>query len=142
MALSQVHHASNGVAGARRVGVSHELLRRVVGRWPFQRGAQRIPREMAKLFPSLNAYGAIASVGARGVLFPFQPADVAHPGYWFLYEKGVRRILTRLLAPGSIFVDIGAHRGWHSGYALALVGPSGCVIACEPHPGHAARLRL
>ena len=126
----------------RRVGPAHELLRRAIGCWLPERGTQRIPHEMAKLFPELHAGEVIAGVGANGVLFPFQRGDVAHPGYWFLYEKGVRRILKRLLKAGSIFIDVGAHRGWHSGYALSLVGPSGAVIACEPHPGHAERLRM
>lgn len=140
MALSNAHEAVNQIAGVHRVGLAHEFLRRVIGLWPFERGTQRIPSEMGKVFPSLNANGVIGGVGARGVLFPFQSGDVAHPAYWFLYEKGVRRVLTRLLTPGAIFIDIGAHRGWHSGYALSLVGSDGCVIACEPHPAHAARL--
>jgi FkbM family methyltransferase len=129
-------------AAARRVGMAHEALRRAVGCWFLRRGTQRIPHELGKLFPELNANEVIASVGANGVSFPFQRGDVAHPGYWFLYEKGVRKILTRLLRPGSVFIDVGAHRGWHSGYALSLVGTDGAVIACEPHPQHAARLRM
>jgi len=121
--------------------VSHELLRRVVGWWPFERGTQRIPSELGKAFPAANAEGVIGRVGKGDVRFPYQPGDVAHPGYWFLYEKGVRRLLGELLSPGSVYIDIGAHRGWHAGYALALVNPGGCVIACEPHPQHVACLR-
>lgn len=128
-------------AKASQVGASHELLRSIVGCWPFQRGAQRIPAELGRAFLKMNATGVIGKVGRGDVLFPFQPGDVAHPGYWFLYEKGVRRILTKQLKPGCIFIDIGAHRGWHSGYAIALVSPGGTVIACEPHPHHASCLR-
>src|SRR5712692_1178365 len=119
---SIVHRIASEVPAARRVGFSHEMLRRTIGHWPLERGAQRIPRELAKLFPSLNSSGVIAGVGARSVLFPFQPGDVTHPAYWFLYEKGIRRVIRRLLTPASVFVDVGAHRGWHSGYALGLVG--------------------
>jgi len=123
-----------------RVGASHELLRRFVGCWPFERGAQRIPSELGKAFAVANAAGVVGGVGSGDVSFPYQPGDVAHPGYWFLYEKGVRRLIKKLLQPGSIYIDIGAHRGWHAGYALALVNPGGCVIACEPHPHHASCL--
>lgn len=122
-------------------GASHELLRKVVGRWPFERGAQRIPYELGKAFAAANAAGVIGGVGGGDIRFPYQPGDVAHPGYWFLYERGVRRIIGKLLRPGSIYIDIGAHRGWHAGYALAQVSPGGCVIACEPHPHHASCLR-
>jgi FkbM family methyltransferase len=83
----------------------------------------------------------IGGVGAGNILFPFQAGDVGHPGYWFLYERGVRRVIKRLLRPDSIFLDIGAHRGWHSSYALGLVGQKGYVVACEPHPAHAESLR-
>jgi FkbM family methyltransferase len=122
-------------------GISHELLRKVVGWWPFERGTQRIPAELGKAFPAANAKGVIGRVGRGDVRFPYQPGDLAHPGYWFLYEKGVRRTISEALRPGSVYIDIGAHRGWHVGYALALVNPGGCVIACEPHPQHAACLR-
>jgi FkbM family methyltransferase len=124
-----------------QVGASHELLRKIVGRWPFERGTQRIPAELGKAFMNMNSDTVIGRVGKGDVLFPYQPGDVAHPGFWFLYEKGVRRVIRKLLAPGSVYIDIGAHRGWHAGYALALVKLNGTVIACEPHPHHASCLR-
>ncbi len=111
-----------------RVGPAHEAVRQLVGRWPFRRGTQRIPAQLARAFKGLNSSGVVAGVGAGTVVFPYQPGDVAHPGYWFLYEKGVRKAIGRLLAPGSIFIDIGAHRGWHAAYALALVSPGGGVV--------------
>jgi len=37
-----------------------------------------------------------------------------------------------LLAPGGVFVDVGAAIGLHSVFAGHLVGPGGEVVACEP----------
>jgi FkbM family methyltransferase len=119
----------------------HELLRKFVGWWPFERGTQRIPTELGRVFHVMNSAGVVGGVGGGDVRFPYQPGDVSHPGYWFLYERAVRRVIGGLLSPGSIYIDVGAHRGWHAGYALALVSPGGTVIACEPHPHHAACLR-
>jgi hypothetical protein len=93
MPPTTVHRTASEFPAVRRVGFSHEILRRTIGHWQRERGAQRIPRELAKLFASLNSSGVIAGVGARSVLFPFQPGDITHPAYWFLYEKGIRRVL-------------------------------------------------
>lgn len=127
--------------GVRRIGIAHELLRRLVSHWPFLHGAWRIPIELGKFLGSRNPNGVVGGVGAGDVLFPFRAGDLQDQAYWFLYEKDVRRTLKRLLAPGSIFIDIGGSQGWHTGYALALVSPGGSVLACEPHPENAESLR-
>lgn len=38
------------------------------------------------------------------------------------------------LQPGDVVLDIGAHVGYYTEYAAKKVGPSGLVIALEPHP--------
>src|SRR6201999_566014 len=45
------------------------------------------------------------------------------------------------LSPGMTVLDIGAHRGFHSLLFSKKVGPSGKVIAFEPSPQEAKRLR-
>jgi FkbM family methyltransferase len=57
------------------------------------------------------------------------------------YESGLVNLLPRLLAPGSVFIDVGANIGFLTILAARLVGPEGRVVAFEPHPGAAARLR-
>lgn len=42
-------------------------------------------------------------------------------------------VLSRL-RPGDTFVDVGANVGWLSLLAAQRVGPSGSVVAIEPHP--------
>ena len=41
-------------------------------------------------------------------------------------------LMKRILMPGDIFVDIGAHWGTYSMVACALVGENGKVLAVEP----------
>ena len=49
-----------------------------------------------------------------------------------LYEK--------LLRPADLFVDVGAHVGFHSLVARKLVGPDGLIIAIEPQPYNAQKI--
>lgn len=49
-------------------------------------------------------------------------------------EPGTRRLLTRLLVPGMMFVDVGAHIGLLTLAGARAVGPQGRVLALEPTP--------
>ena len=78
--------------------------------------------------------------------FTFRTTDGFHfvsmPGNWSslaIYiqnyrDPGVQRFIGRNLAPGSTFVDVGANIGTYTVLASAVVGPSGKVVAIEPHP--------
>lgn len=48
------------------------------------------------------------------------------------YEPHVAGVLRRWLAPGHVFVDVGAHVGYFSLLAASIVGPSGRVLSVEP----------
>lgn len=50
------------------------------------------------------------------------------------YEPHISAQVRRLLAPGGVFVDVGANIGYFSLLAARLVGPTGRVIAFEPRP--------
>ncbi len=56
------------------------------------------------------------------------------------YEPGTTKWLGRVLRPGDVFVDVGAHIGYFSLIAAAMVGPSGKVISVEPVDENFARL--
>jgi FkbM family methyltransferase len=51
-----------------------------------------------------------------------------------VYEPSETRLIAALLRPGDIFVDVGAHIGYHAVLACRLVGDKGLVIAFEPDP--------
>ena len=50
------------------------------------------------------------------------------------YEPQLSRVLRNRLGPGDVFLDIGANIGYFSTLAGHIVGPTGRVIAFEPHP--------
>ncbi len=56
---------------------------------------------------------------------------ILHFGVW---EPDVSRVIERNLAPGDVFVDIGANVGYDSLLASSLVGAAGRVIAIEASP--------
>ncbi|MDX2193482.1 MAG: FkbM family methyltransferase [Gemmatimonadales bacterium] len=63
---------------------------------------------------------------------------IYYAGVW---EPSVTALLTQLLRPGDVFIDIGANIGYDSVLAARLVGPSGRVVAIEPSPSLLGRLR-
>lgn len=54
-------------------------------------------------------------------------------------EPRTSALFERLLRPGGICIDVGAHVGYHSLLARRLVGASGRVYAIEPQPHNCAR---
>ena len=65
--------------------------------------------------------------------------DASRPSYWTgLYEGHVVREMRKLIYPGAICYDVGAHIGYMSLVQAKLVGPSGRVFAFEPDPDNVA----
>lgn len=56
-------------------------------------------------------------------------------------EPEVQQALVQCLHPGMVFYDIGANIGFFSLLGARLVGSAGRVVAFEPEPAAAARLR-
>lgn len=48
------------------------------------------------------------------------------------YSEGEGALFARLIGPGQIVADVGAHIGAHALHMAKLVGPSGIVLAFEP----------
>lgn len=59
-----------------------------------------------------------------------------------VYERWETDLVQRMLCPGQVFVDVGAHIGYYSTLAAGLVGPEGEVHAFEPCAANARLLRL
>ena len=60
--------------------------------------------------------------------------------YLGLYESELIEVLRRHLAPGGVYVDVGASIGYVAAVAADLVGPAGQVHAFEPVPQYFANL--
>lgn len=63
------------------------------------------------------------------------------PLYSIVGEEDYERAPGFTLAPGMVVLDLGANLGVFATRAAKRVGPSGRVIAVEPHPGNFARLQ-
>jgi FkbM family methyltransferase len=62
-------------------------------------------------------------------------------GFWLgIYEPRVRRAFQRLVAPGDVLYDVGAHAGFYSLLGSRLVGGQGHVFSFEPDPVNYSRL--
>ena len=59
---------------------------------------------------------------------------IIRDGYW---EPHVEQVIRRVLAPGSVIVDVGANVGWFAALASSIVGADGHVYAIEPNPDNA-----
>ena len=57
------------------------------------------------------------------------------------YEPETVALLNQHVKPGMIALDVGAHVGYYTCLLSDLVGPSGLVIAFEPHPVHLKYLK-
>lgn len=57
------------------------------------------------------------------------------------FDLDEMNLMRRVLRPGDGFVDGGANIGVYAMLAASLVGPGGRVVAFEPFPTHARRLR-
>lgn len=56
------------------------------------------------------------------------------------YDSEVERLLFRVLRPGDVFVDVGAHFGFFSLLGAGLVGAEGLVLSVEPDQDNFAHL--
>jgi FkbM family methyltransferase len=75
----------------------------------------------------------------RGIRLPLDPTQEKY--YWAgQHDVPVQDALTRVLKPGAVFWDIGAHVGFFTILASRLVGSIGRVHAFEPMPLNLKRL--
>jgi FkbM family methyltransferase len=111
-----------------------EPLSNWLGRLPSFRGKSRF----------VNLLGSVISWGGSGftVCSPYPGTrlkvnlgDRIERLMWGgCYELHIRRCLQALLRPGDVFLDVGAHIGFHSVLGASLVGPLGRVYAFEADP--------
>lgn len=112
--------------------VSASSVRRILGTVDQQRSPSPFSVRLSK--------DDVAYVAVGGIDVALDRADrsvsgpIIDDGFW---EPHVEHVLRQVLAPGSVFVDIGANVGWHSMLASSIVGTTGCVYAIEPNPENA-----
>jgi FkbM family methyltransferase len=130
-----------GLGRTARLAVGYaQLWARV---WPFERG---------RGFPAVRLMSLATEKGLM------QPTwSEFRPGLWMRldvrdllqrkillngdFDPDCTKFILSSLAPGSVFLDIGAHAGYYSLMAAQLVGSQGRVLCVEPNPAMVKQLR-
>ena len=105
------------------------------------RGRTRLTLFMARRFQSLQCVPVRTPEGA--VLFLdlriFSSHALVDGTTW---EKAEQEVMRRLVRPGDVVLDVGAHLGIHTLLLSKVVGESGRVFAFEPNPEVVSALTL
>ena len=102
--------------------------------------ASVVDRAVSSLARPVRGRAAVIRSGeAAGLRFRVPAASVV----WLSgkVEQPVQRTLRRVLRGGDVFFDVGAYLGFFTILGARLVGPSGNVVAFEPHPTSVGALR-
>ena len=134
----------------RKMNISQELLALEV----HTRGKHWrlfVGRCVRRLFPGFRLNRRLASligrsvkVSVMGKMLDLDLRDEAVSSA--IYVEGVwepceTSFVEKILRPGMVFVDVGAHVGYYTLLASGIVGSGGRVYAFEPDPGNLAFLR-
>ncbi len=121
---------------ARLIALSRSMPRSRLGR----RGAALVRRlALAQLKTPLD-------LRVFGAQVRFHPHDnltekrIAYMPQFFDPEE--REVLTQRIHPRFVFIDIGANAGFYSLFVASKAGPGATIIAVEPEPEMARRLRF
>lgn len=91
----------------------------------------------------LSSGGAlrVSCLGVSAVLKTHNSNQLAFVDCIFTTEREAIEATLSELRLGDVFLDVGCHYGIYSVLASKLVGPTGRVVAVEPHPGTLEVLR-
>ena len=119
---------------------AEQLLQRAVQRVGRRGITARAPRLWKRAYPALlhrigicHTWSASTFWGGRFEVVLPEPVSTQVWRYGF-FDDDVCLFLVRSLRPGMTFVDIGAHFGFFSLLASALMGSDGHIVALEPMP--------
>lgn len=111
------------------------LFRSYVRYMPFSTGKRYLWDRVINPYFAWNSHPFVAStlsgIKMKGDAKDIIPQYIYYFGVW---EPHITRWVSRRLAPGDTFVDVGANIGYYSLLAARLVGKSGTVVAIEASP--------
>ncbi len=122
--------------GNREPGV----VSRTLARLPAFRGNGRLADALARVAARRDNGWTICSPGNGAVLRINLHDRIERLMWGHVYEPHVQKCLGALLSPGDVYVDVGAHIGYHAVWAASLVGQTGKVFAFEADPVNFKRL--
>jgi FkbM family methyltransferase len=103
-------------------------------------GKVRVTDALARIAAIVGSSWGTCSLG-NGATIRMNLSDRIERQMWGgCYERYVQQSLRALLAPGDVFIDIGAHVGYHAVLGASVVGSRGRVFAFEADPKNFVRL--
>lgn len=107
--------------------------------WPLPRGGS-LPQYFKPLVRPTAAAWVDVEPSVTMLLDPedYISNEILRTGEW---ERESWDAIRRHLAPGAVFIDVGAHIGYYSLKAAAVVGSTGRIVSVEPNPPTVQRLR-
>lgn len=110
----------------------------VLSRWEWENRA----RALAHAVPLGDGTVLCRVMGAHKIYVPANDVGFAHhimmEGMW---EGWLTVFMARQIKPGMVLLDVGANHGYYTLLFSWLTGPTGRVVAYEPHPRTAELLR-
>jgi FkbM family methyltransferase len=139
--LSAITHISCSESPTKEKTVSEQALSIAILR-SVKRIARQTPLRRIKALRNLHYALTMKlhdsnEVTIDGLRFKHHPDDLFLPSSLVLdggYEDEIIAVLTSLLNPGDVVLDVGANMGIHTMFFARAVGPDGTVIAVEPDP--------
>jgi FkbM family methyltransferase len=133
--LGPCHIGANAVVAAGAVVKANVPAGAVVAGNPA-RLVSRVgkPSTLPRAVSLMTDVGTLLAHPEDQVITPF----IRRHGHWELDDC---RLLEEELSPGSAAVDVGANIGYMTLVAARAVGPTGSVVAIEPHPANVALLQ-
>ncbi|GAA0604095.1 FkbM family methyltransferase [Kutzneria viridogrisea] len=112
----------SGLRAAHQAQHTSDALRRVVVREHERHGnpVDGVPSSLV-----LCDVGLLRLPAEDALMLPLLSSN----GVW---EPELSRLIDSLVEPDGVFVDIGAHVGYHTIRVLSMLGTSGAVVAVEP----------
>ena len=121
--------------------LAREAFRWYLRRFPWRDGKEFFYKRLhRKLAPP---EGRVTTRLARGFTLHLDLSDPVQRRLFFFGDYDERReadLITRVLAPGEVFWDVGANLGYFTLLAARCLGNTGQVVAFEPGPSASACL--
>jgi FkbM family methyltransferase len=110
------------------------VLDRLRKPWFVYQPAQLVRRAIAGLQPPPRGYSSLRTSWGVPIIADASRAIGRSIRTTGVYDLAVSEALARLISPGDTVVDAGANVGYMTVLAGIAAGPSGRVLAFEPHP--------
>jgi FkbM family methyltransferase len=118
-----------------------DILSTALGAVPLMRGKYRLVSTIAMAKARWGSHWGYCAVGIGATIRVDLNDRIQQLMWGHCYENHIQECFQALLSPGSVYMDVGAHIGYHAVLAASIVGPTGQVYAFEADPTNFERLQ-